>query len=317
MTSLQARAAVLGAARLMLWLTGPGRAYSLSGQQWTSDIVMHPQMGSPSGTLIDGNTSWNQVAENALALWNPFLRDVSFGVVRESTEGIARSNGVNNVGFGDDVYGDPCGTNVLAVTLSTYRVSDSSFVETDVIFNQGRSWNSYRGNQQNASGGGRLYDLRRVALHEFGHVLGLDHPDQAGQSVSAIMNSTVGNLDGLTSDDTDGAMAIYGATSSSNAAPAVTANCNPCTVEIGQTTALSATATDADGDTLTYQWTAASGTFSNATAATTVWTAPIQAGSVTATVTVEDGRGGSTTGTAGLQVVLLNTLRAGASLLPG
>ena len=208
-TSLRARLSAL-AACLMLWLTSTGGAYSLSGQQWSSDIVMHLQMSSPTGTLLDGSTSWNQVAENALALWNPFLRDVSFGAVRDSTEGIARSNNVNNVFWGDDVYGDPFGGSVLAVTLGTYRVSDSSFIETDVIFNRGRNWDSYRGDQRNASGGGRLNDLRRVALHEFGHVLGLDHPNQAGQSVNAIMSSTIGNLDSLTTDDTDGAMAIYG-----------------------------------------------------------------------------------------------------------
>jgi hypothetical protein len=208
--SIRTGLAALGAVGVILWFGAPGGAYSLSGQRWTSDIVMHLQLGSPSSTLIDGNTSWNQVAENALATWNPFLRDVSFGVVRESTAGMAMDNDVNNVFFADDVYGDPFGTSVLAVTLGTYRVSDSSFVETDVIFNEGRRWDSYRGNQRNASGGGRLFDFRRVALHEFGHVLGLDHPNQTGQSVSAIMNSTIGNLDSLTFDDTSGAMEIYG-----------------------------------------------------------------------------------------------------------
>ena len=127
MASIRTGLATLGAAGLVLWLGTPGGAYSLGGQRWTSDIVMHLQLGSPSGTLIDGNTSWNQVAENALAIWNPFLRDVSFGVVRESTAGMARSNNVNNVFFADDAYGDPFGTSVLAVTLGTYRVSDSSY----------------------------------------------------------------------------------------------------------------------------------------------------------------------------------------------
>jgi hypothetical protein len=56
-----------------------------------------------------------------------------------------------------------------------------------------------------------------VALHEFGHVLGLDHPDEFGQSVDAIMNSTVGDLDKLLFDDILGAYSLYiGATSGAN-----------------------------------------------------------------------------------------------------
>ena len=212
MKTVNAGVAVLAAACVVLWLTHPGGAYSLSGRQWASGstIAMHLQQGSPTGTLIDGSTSWNAVSEGALALWNPFLNDVSFGVVRDSTEGKARDNDVNNVFWNDDVYGDAFGDDVLAVTLILYRVSDSSLIETDVIFNQGKSWNSYRGNLRDSSGGGRLYDLRRVALHEFGHVLGLGHPDEEGQSVTAIMNSHIGNVDGLRADDTDGARAIYG-----------------------------------------------------------------------------------------------------------
>ena len=43
----------------------------------------------------------------------------------------------------------------------------------------------------------------------------------------------------------------------------MTATCNPCTVEPGQTSNLTATGTDPDGDPLTYQWTAPQGTFNN------------------------------------------------------
>ena len=45
-----------------------------------------------------------------------------------------------------------------------------------------------------------------MALHEFGHVLGLDHPDQFGQNVAAIMNSTISNTDSLQQDDINGAL---------------------------------------------------------------------------------------------------------------
>jgi hypothetical protein len=37
------------------------------------------------------------------------------------------------------------------------------------------------------------FDIQRVALHELGHVFGLDRPDEAGQQVDAIMDSFISN----------------------------------------------------------------------------------------------------------------------------
>jgi hypothetical protein len=79
---------------------------------------------------------------------------------------------VNNVFFAADVYGDSFG-DAVGFARWLYRVSDGVISEADVVFNNARSWNSYRGNLRSASGGGTLYDLRCVALHEFGHVIDL------------------------------------------------------------------------------------------------------------------------------------------------
>ena len=208
---MKTRVAVLGAACLLVWLTSPGRAYWLNGQRWVSgsSIVMQMQLGSSGGALLDGSANWNTAAEGALARWNQVLNGVSFRVVRESTEGVALRNGINDVFFDDDVYGDSFG-DAVAFTKWIYRLPDNTMIETDVIFDRNESWNSYRGNLRRNSSGGTLYDIRRVALHEYGHAVGLGHPYEHGQSVSAIMNR-VTNLDDLQTDDINGARAIYGA----------------------------------------------------------------------------------------------------------
>lgn len=83
----------------------------------------------------------------------------------------------------------------------------------------------------------------------------------------------------------------------------VNATCTPGVVEPGQTSNCTATATDPDGDPVTYRWTAPQGTFSNPNAANTVWTAPAQVGNVPVTVTAQDNRGGTATSSVTMQVV--------------
>jgi outer membrane protein OmpA-like peptidoglycan-associated protein len=66
----------------------------------------------------------------------------------------------------------------------------------------------------------------------------------------------------------------------------VAAACDPCTVEIGQRSTVTATAMSSIGCAVTYRWTAPSGTFANATDRQTGWTAGQQDGTVPVTVTV-------------------------------
>ncbi|HKC57298.1 MAG TPA: matrixin family metalloprotease [Vicinamibacterales bacterium] len=197
------------------------RAYSLETRRWpvNATIVMHLELGPASTPLIDGSPDWDTVAESALTAWNPFLNGVSFSGRRDDAA-IESGNRINTVSFGDDVFGEPFGSGVLAITQTFYSPRTNTITETDVVFNRARNWNSYRGPQRSAPGGGSLIDLRRVALHEFGHVIGLDHPDDHGQSVVAVMNSRVSSVDTLQADDTDGATAIYGGDAASAPAPA-------------------------------------------------------------------------------------------------
>jgi outer membrane protein OmpA-like peptidoglycan-associated protein len=88
-----------------------------------------------------------------------------------------------------------------------------------------------------------------------------------------------------------------------NRPPTVKASCNPCTVYVGERSQLTADASDPDGDQLTYQWTVPSGKLDQPTTPKPIWTAPMQVGSVPATVTVNDGKGGTASDTVTLQVI--------------
>lgn len=181
-------------------------AYVLMNSLWPDGpITMQLQLGAASRALSDGSTNWGPVAESALGEWNQAVSRVEFNAVRDSTRPQGDGNGFNNVFFANDVYGMAFDSTTLAVTTNWRR--GNVHTESDVVFNSGVNWDAYSGARR-----GSAIDFRRVALHEFGHVLGLSHPDENGQAVASIMNSHISATERLTSDDVAGVQALYGGT---------------------------------------------------------------------------------------------------------
>ncbi|WP_428276379.1 Ig-like domain-containing protein [Candidatus Palauibacter sp.] len=88
-----------------------------------------------------------------------------------------------------------------------------------------------------------------------------------------------------------------------NQPPTVTASCDPCTVAPGGEVRLTATASDPDGDALTYAWSAPLGSVAGAAdGASARWRAPADTGTVVVSVRVSDGRGGTASATVTIQV---------------
>lgn len=179
------------------------RGYVLEGQSWTRDrtVVLQLSLGGPM-SLSDGSASFNEVAQAALNIWNPFLMHLSLAAVLPSPVPPAAGDDELSAFFSSTVFGMKFGTGVLAVTTLNFR--GSVLEETDTTFNNAFTWDSYRG-PLNSVGP----DFRRVALHEFGHTLGLNHPDDAGQKVVAIMNSQISDIDTIQPDDIAGVQSLY------------------------------------------------------------------------------------------------------------
>jgi peptidoglycan-associated lipoprotein len=87
-----------------------------------------------------------------------------------------------------------------------------------------------------------------------------------------------------------------------NRLPTLTAQCDPCRVQVGRTSTLRAISEDLDGDNLAYRWSPAGGTIADTRAITTTWTAETKPGTYPVTVTVDDGKGGVASATVNIEV---------------
>jgi alpha-tubulin suppressor-like RCC1 family protein len=160
----------------------------------------------PSSPALSDGTSQSGSVVAAMQTWNAQINTAQFSAQVLTPTTYDPDDTASDIVMDSTIGGQAFGTGVLAVTLS-FR-SGNWRVESDIIFNSAYTWDSFRGGQL-----GNAQDIRRVAMHELGHVLGLKHPDENGQSVAALMNSHVSYspaIDTVQTDDINGARALYG-----------------------------------------------------------------------------------------------------------
>ncbi|HUF10789.1 MAG TPA: matrixin family metalloprotease, partial [Rhodothermales bacterium] len=164
-----------------------------------------------SRVLTDGTTEVQSVLA-AIQEWTQHLGTVQFVGTAAAPGSYGIWDGTSEIVMDNAIQVEderfPFDEFVLAVTISFDDGNTTS--ESDIVFNTAYQWDSFRGGQISSK-----HDIRRVAAHELGHVLGLDHPDQAEppQYVEAIMNYAVNYSFGgeeLKPDDIAGAQQLYG-----------------------------------------------------------------------------------------------------------
>jgi hypothetical protein len=185
----------------LIFLSGQISAFEIDGGKWpTGEIEFFVDM---EGTAASGIT-WNTAFIAAMDDWN---NETSFNfILREENRDPCANDGLNSVDFSDTFCGSAFGENTLAVTVRRFNstvLGGPDISEANIVVDQSKEFNVYDGKL--VQFGIQGLDFRRIALHELGHAIGLDHES----TNTAIMAPTIGNLDRLQADDIAGAEMLY------------------------------------------------------------------------------------------------------------
>jgi hypothetical protein len=186
--------------------------YSASGNAWPNPQLITISF-MPDGTNLGGGVTsnlfssfngkasldgnWENIILQAAQTWAQET-NINFAVVPD--DGAPSGSGPDEQGgpgFGDiRIGGYNFGSSTLALTYQPPSANNFS-IAGDIAFNTGQSFNV-----------GSTYDLFTVAMHEFGHALGLNESSVSG----AVEYPTyTGKKTGLAGDDIAGIRSIYSA----------------------------------------------------------------------------------------------------------
>ncbi len=162
---------------------------------------------------------------DALSAWNGTGANIELIEGQSGSTPCAEGDGFNTIGLTLSICGNSWGDALGLTVVQAVIAGEESYIsEVDVLVRSFssepiNSWATpddpeIRENRSCYSNtqGGITCDFPRVILHELGHAIGLNHPDEVGQSVSAVMNSGSAQANmprRLSADDIAGAQAIY------------------------------------------------------------------------------------------------------------
>lgn len=189
-------AAIISGAALgqVVFPAPPAGAWCPTGQKW-ANAGPHDVFNSTSSVP----QGWNSALRDSAKAWNG-VSNWSFNYYDWGQHGPPYQGGwVGAASFSQSGVKDDPGV--------TYTNAGSMITGAQTYLNTDWQWNTNGTMDEKA----RKADVRNVAQHEFGHWIGLHHPNTCGPSKpEAVMEPNFVTKYALSQDDIDGVRALYG-----------------------------------------------------------------------------------------------------------
>lgn len=180
------------------------------------DVFSAPFGDPDSRFIIDFNQALNEWS----GLSNWVFRSFSTSIPTNADDPCGPVGAGRGWSFSSTNCGVAFGITELAVTRTFFNTSTSTITDADIIFNNAFTFTptfvnpliddgpTFTG-QRFTDTGSRIFSFRELAIHELGHVLGLDHSQTNEAVMFAFHQATLANQN-LRGDDVLGLTTLYG-----------------------------------------------------------------------------------------------------------
>ncbi|TPW10924.1 MAG: hypothetical protein FD130_2093 [Halothiobacillaceae bacterium] len=202
---------------------------SSNPQQLGNSDRGQPVIWKESSVAIGINVNsapYRQAVLEVMSHWNSAGAEITLVEGMPLSSACSHRDGLNNLEVAESYCGAPWGDALGFTVVSAQSLGgETVLVEADTLL---RSFVSDPTSEWSVDGadprlpvdtscygnsrGGVSCDFPRVVLHELGHAMGLSHPDELGQQVTAVMNSGKTSTvvpKQLATDDIEGLKTLY------------------------------------------------------------------------------------------------------------
>lgn len=199
-------------------IAAPALSFELLGPRWRDNQVSINYIPIVPNAPLQGLSIWNNAMSDAIDSWAQGSSGLAINKVNATADPCAgisdgsggfvspHDGGLSGVAFSGTICGETWNQGTLAVNVSFS--SGGFYSNSDILFNSAVNWDVYSGPIRE-----NIFDFKRVAVHELGHLFGLGHETENLAIMQPFYDDATNindmNMERPTPDDFAGLNALY------------------------------------------------------------------------------------------------------------